>query len=123
MNKDEIIQYNKNVHSFLGYKETSSDRDFYFVEHPETKGLRELNFNRKYVEDWNCIMEVVEAIEKSGYLFEIIGNSEKNFACITIINTDNSVVRTGYYGEILTKKEAVVQAINQFLIWYIENKK
>lgn len=114
MTKDEIIQYNKNVHSFLDYKETSSDQDFYFVEHPETKDLRELNFNRKYVEDWNYIMEVVEAIEKLEGWIQIDGLSDRT-GCTIRFGDTWKVIAQKYN---TTKKDAVVEAINQFLIWY-----
>lgn len=80
--------------------------------------------------DWNWIMKVVEAIEKLGYQFDITGNevgvnsnttSVRNIATGGTMNSYNEI----YYPTIISvteeeysKKEAVVQAINQFLIWY-----
>lgn len=110
MTKEEILEYNKNVHTFLGYEHTSHDKDFYFVEHPKTKDLRELHFNRSYVNDWNCIMEIVEAIQKIRPLIISHNHCEihmyeegKN---ISINIATNSTIT------------AVIQAINQFLIYY-----
>lgn len=97
----------------------------------------------KFHSDWNWIMEVVEAIEKleiplqekykRGFLknsthgninFDISYDNRKEFKGWTsavsielshpyIYDSSNNEIR-----RFETKKEAVVQAINQFLIWY-----
>jgi len=78
--------------------------------------------NQKEDSDWNWIMEVVEAIEKLGYE-SLIGGSEyyypeKGMRYIQSFIKDDITI----YQEAKTKKEAVVQAINQFLIWYNNQK-
>jgi len=121
----EIFEYNKNVHSFLGYKSSSSDRDFYFVVHPETNSLRELNFNRGYVQDWNFIMEVKTKICQLNIVDEFnvqYDSVAKGYHCSILPAYKNSFEPI-YTKTIPTEKEAVVHIINQFLIWYSKNKK
>ena len=66
----------------------------------------------KFDTDWNWIMEVVEKIEEIYYLkpVHILGNQ-----CNILTNKTFKVCRD-------SKKEAVVQAIWEFLNWYKENK-
>lgn len=104
MNKKEIFEYNKRCAEFLDlhrdeevaiYKMTAYPYDFL-----------------KFHSDWNWIMEVVEAIEKLGYNRRVDIDSSHVLIqykeWYTLVQKDS-------------KKEAVVQAINQFLIWYNEN--
>jgi hypothetical protein len=111
--KEEILEYNKKCADFRGWKDLNNDS---FPEYIDKLGnfypLKELKFHS----DWNWIMEVVEAIEKLRYLVVI----QSNFCQIQEVGTkENSFSpRIIAYQEALTKKEAVVQAINQFLIWY-----
>jgi hypothetical protein len=76
----------------------------------------------KFHSDWNWIMEVVEAIEKSGFNTDsyspIQGLVEDNFYEFNIWNKINPEIQ----GRGNTNKEAVVQAINKFLTWYNKNK-
>ena len=69
----------------------------------------------KFYSDWNWIMEVVEAIEKlADWNLECLNGEERQFQmCIPL---------SGTYITSKDKKEAVVEAINQFLIWYNENE-
>jgi hypothetical protein len=105
MNNKEIENYNRLCAEFLGWKNLNDDS---FPEYIDKLGnfypLKELTFDS----DWNWIMEVVDAIEKLGHTVDIWNN-----VCV-IPHLKKSI------GE--SKKEAVVQAINQFLIWYNENK-
>ena len=39
MTKEEILEGNKLIAEFMGYKQTSSDKDFSFFEHPDGKGI------------------------------------------------------------------------------------
>lgn len=130
MTPKEILEYNKRCAEFLGYK--------YFPHPNEDVGWRKerghLKFGLDYYLarttkklqfhlDWNWIMEVVEAIEKLGLNCKI-GSfwatiepkmaSEINYKPLNIPHSqlDND----------LSKKEATVQAINQFLIWYNEQR-
>lgn len=114
--KEEILEYNKRCAEFLGWKNLNDDS---FPEYVNPLGdfyqLKELKFHS----DWNWIMAVVEAIEKLKF------NVRITIACITIENAfDNDSNLSPIYkfhstqGEFESKKEAVVQAINEFLIWY-----
>ena len=72
----------------------------------------------QYHSDWNWIMEVVETIEKLGLTTSLTNNY------FHIMKVENNVGTTVGSSKInsATKKEAVVQAIDQFLIWYEQNK-
>lgn len=128
MTQQEINEYNKRCAEFLGWKYVSSIdvkegiyhttiKAGWYSEIPKvlhykinrhlykSRSLKHMYFHS----DWNWIMEVIEAIEKLKYAFEIVGNY------IHIIGTGIYLVRE-------TKKEAVVKAINQFLIWHEQNK-
>lgn len=106
--------------------------------------------NLKFHSDWNWIMEVVEAIEKKSkhtiinrdlYDSFDIGNRHIKFYFspnneyllqleLKQFVPDESWIHTMYKHRIIKqfdfktkgKKEAVVEAINQFLIWYKESK-
>lgn len=98
------------------------------------KYLLSYNYILKFHSDWNWIMLVVEAIEKlktktSTFEFHIQSKSvlikeEKNYAfeqgdggkTSQPLKFNNSIWITEK-----TKKEAVICAINQFLIWYYEH--
>ena len=128
MTQEEILQYNKRCAEFLGM-----DNDAFLLEKQIEKntGLCHLKFHS----DWNWIMEVIEAIEKlktetSTFEFHtqpksVLIKEERNYSfekgdggrTSRPLKLNGSVWITGE-----TKKEAVVQAINQFLIWYEENK-
>jgi hypothetical protein len=116
MENKEVIEYNKKCAEFLGYKNTTpNDVDFNIYE-KDGRPLIEL-IGMKYHSDWNWIMEVVEAIEKLSFstsltnkLFNIMKVEER--IGTTIGSSSNSC---------LSKKEAVVQAINEFLIWNNES--
>lgn len=97
MTQEEILEYNKRCAEFLGM-----DNDAFLLEKQIEKNtaICHLNFHS----DWNWIMEVVEAI--------VIYYKDKEIPQIHLLNQP-----------IFTPKEAVVQAINQFLIWYEQNKK
>jgi len=77
--------------------------------------------NLMFYRDWHWIMELVEAIEKLKYLVVIksnfcqiqeLGNRENNF---------NPKIISSLYSK--SKQKAVIQAINQFLIWYNNENK
>lgn len=127
MNQEEILDYNKRCAEFLGWK---NDTFLLSKQIEKNTGLCHL----KYHSDWNWIMEVVEAIEKLGYQFDITGNEvgvNSNIMSMENISTGGTMnsYNRSYYPTIISiceeeysKKDAVVQAINQFLIWYKENK-
>jgi len=103
MTNEEVLQYNKRCAEFLGY-----------LQHGRLIVISNIPThvsNGKFHSDWNWIMEVVEAIENKGYDVAILSsmcriylNDELNDDIITYVHLD--------------KKEAVVKAINEFLVWY-----
>lgn len=129
MTQQEILEYNKMCAEILGYKNKGMKNLEMWVSNKTPNGVNtnELQFHL----DWNWIMEVVEAIENlktetSQFEFyfqpkSVIIKEEKNYSfekgdggrSSQPLKFNGSVWITGK-----TKKEAVVQAINQFLIWY-----
>lgn len=98
MTTEEILEYNKMCAKFLGYKRNSNDTyDIICINEGFGWHLETMKFHS----DWNWIMEVLIKIKK------IVCESEFNYRFINAL--------------LNFEKEAVVQAINQFLIWYNEN--
>jgi hypothetical protein len=96
MTQEEILQYNKRCVEFLNLH-----RDEEVVIYNMHSYCYDL---LKFDSDWNWIMEVVRAI--------------------AMYYTDKEVPQVHLLNQpIFTPKEAVVQAINQFLIWFKQNKK
>jgi len=115
MTQEEILEYNKRCAEFLGYVNTTpTDKDFNIYENKDGKMLEVMSM--VFHSDWNWIIEVVEAIER-------IGETSNKYGVLVDITTTH--VRIGNFLVDLKltpmpKKEAIVQAINQFLIWYNE---
>jgi hypothetical protein len=121
MNQQEILDYNKRCALFLGkeYKHNKIVSPFthFSGQNPTGKIWEECRFHS----DWNWIMEVVEAIQKIIIknddefcieFYEGLPDKPKTFVSITEnIQSENN-----------NPKEAVVEAINQFLIWHEQNK-
>lgn len=111
MTKEEKIEYTKNCLSLLGYVcVTPDDKDFRIYEGKNNvlPNMIDANFNDGFINNWNWIMEVVDAIvEKTKFKTIDECSEEEWYATIGITRLT-----------ITSKKEAVVQAINQFLIWY-----
>ena len=116
MTQEEIENYNRLCAEFLGAYFCNDDltaypNGYWIIDDDEIDlpyNLEDMDFHS----DWNWIMEVVEAIENKG--FDVFINT-----CVCRI-TD---VGEDRFEDIETfvnnnKKEAVVQAINKFLIWY-----
>lgn len=142
MTEQEIVEYNNRCAKFLGYELITPAMRKY----PEKwkHSYWEINnknnvHTSKYVlcmdgylsfhSNWNNIMEMVEAIEKLGFRFEIWKMEDADLHRVDIL-------KMGWAGESVfdskdgwtklthaTKKEAIVSAINQFLIWYENDKK
>jgi len=143
MTQEEILEYNKRCAEFL------TITNGYFPEEIEAKNQQFSHLctyaNTAYAFDkdaepnktvwdylefhsnWNWIMEVVEAIEKlySSKFYVSILESE----CVIIDkeaagNEENPfmIKPIAACNEAESKKEAVVEATNQFLIWYAKNK-
>lgn len=134
MTQEEILEYNKRCALFLGWKETSEQFKIDWVGCKTKERLdkidKEANIYIPILEkdgdvifpdfsvinfhsDWNWIMEVVEAIEQ---LENVRVKMLQNSCDIFVIDKDKFITVTK-----TSKQEAVVQAINQFLIWYNEN--
>jgi hypothetical protein len=134
MNNKEILEYNKRCAEFLGYKviterpydgaitvqEGCNNPSFLHDRMPDESWY----VYPKFDSDWNWIMEVVEAIEKlyegNAYCVQI-----KQDNCHIFVNTQFSLAYNKFvniFERDISKKEAVVKAINQFLIWYEKNK-
>jgi hypothetical protein len=127
MTKEEILQYNKRCAEFLGYKNlTPDDKDFNIYENE--KGMIIGNkiytlletMSMTFHSDWNWIMEVLKQITKYGYNWELIDFNgtvtEEKFMKCSIFNLELSKPYNKFTAESSDEKEAVVQAINQFLI-------
>lgn len=125
MKQEEILEYNKRCAEFLGWKQIK-DLEIIVEENEHLKDCWYLPYTElvfwntdvlKFSTDWNWIMDVVESIEKLGYKFQLGWNIT---ALISLVpNTPAKIALI----ESENRKEAVVQAINQFLIWYTENNK
>lgn len=117
MNKQEIENYNRLCAEFLGWKLISKEDFNKLGEASYTGESKDIKWGiieyLKFHSDWNWIMEVVEAIEKiSDWNLECLNVEERQFQmCIPLSNI---------YTTSKDKKEAVVESINQFLIWYNE---
>lgn len=120
MTQEEILDYNNRCAEFLGYKNTTpDDKDFNIYENE--KGMiignkiyiRLETMSMRFHSDWNWIHEVVEAIEKlADWTLECLNyhDGSRNYQMMIPLSGTNIINND--------KKEAVVQAINQFLIWY-----
>lgn len=118
MTEQEILEYNKRCAKFLGWKNLNDDS---FPEYVNPLGdfyqLKELKFHS----DWNWIMDVVEAIENKlndSFNVDIVNKNQ----CEIVRNGEEFICGAGFDTINHRKKEAVVEAINQFLIWYEQNK-
>ena len=119
MTQEFITQFNKKCTKFLDWKivpknasnKTNSSelyKEWLKPNGETTPTWKELHFHS----DWNWIMEVVEKIENIKYSISVTGN----FCHIAKVEENIGITLGSYQGS--TKKEAVVQAINQFIDWY-----
>ena len=132
MTQTDRRNYTKRCLALLGYNcVTPDDKDFriYVGTNPVLPESIDANFNDRFIKDWDWIMEVVESVEK---LYKQ-PNKEISFNIqpgeIEVFQRPYRLDSNDYHDVIYlgdgyinnSKKEAVVQAINQFLIWYNEN--
>lgn len=140
MNEQEIKKYNHLCVEFLGWKYSQNyDRydDYSFEWDKNDDGiwykeenlvlnpnsyhnyyvkvdgvyLSDYEYRLKFDSDWNWIMDMVGAIEKLGFNFNIYHQD-------CIISRDKKWIVVTHAIKVKTKKDAVVQSINEFLIWY-----
>lgn len=134
----KILEGNKLIAEFMGYKKTSEDKDFTFYEHPDKKGIiiqSEYNFKKFTTHElmeargfifnrsWNWLMPVIDKIEG---LFPIVKTQSYcqgifyDF-CIEIPKQlkllDGRTFRIS--GE--TKIESVWLVVIEFIKWYNSN--
>lgn len=120
MTQQEIFDFNKRCAEFLEYEfdelsETYETPHLKLVE-PQAFGDEQFSCKLKIYEldfhsDWNWIHEVIDAIEKLDFCTRILDNG-MCIECTLLI-----IERWGN-----TKKEGVIETINQFLIWYNEQR-
>lgn len=119
MTSQEILEYNKRCAEFLGMRKDS----FLLTKQIEKNtGICHLRFHL----DWNLIMEVVEKIQTLDKLGGIVMIQQGRCKITSRMAGDNSVyadVSHYYLHGMKKQKEAVVQAINQFLIWYNDSSR
>ena len=131
MTPQEILEYNKRCAEFLEIVTNSG----YWVEFDKTMpNYITMSYSKRhhieqlcFHSDWNWIMEVLKAITKTGYNWELIDfngtvKEEKYMKC-SIFNLEIGKHYDRFMYESSDEKEAVVQAINQFLIWYGKENK
>ena len=120
MNSKQKIIYTKNCLEFLDYKcVTPNDKDFRIYEGKNSvmPSMVDANFNDGFLNNWNWIMEVVEKILKiyrTDFYLDFDMPVSDTFT--VSIGSDGKYNSRGESN--VSSKEAVVQAINQFLIWY-----
>jgi hypothetical protein len=135
LTQEWITQYNRKCAVFLGMHDYSLDNEYFEKEtyycYPEKnknpgcgywtvlQKQGDNSFSGIFNSDWNWIMEVVEKIEKLGAEY-YLGN--KSFAISYTLSEGNwyseeTIVKTDRH-----TKEAVVQAIDQFIDWYNKQK-
>ena len=127
MTEKEILEYNKRCAEFLG-KETKVYTDTPTLTWYRFNNGMLLTKDMKFHSDWNWIHEIKEAIVKLGYFFisnpfiddETNELSGEHF-CVVTYKSNN--IKSPYFIDVVgchSEKEAVVEAINQFLIWHKE---
>jgi hypothetical protein len=116
MTQEEILEYNKRCAEFLGWDYNK------FMDRWNENFHHEYSYvcsdDLKFHSDWNWIMEVKRHIVGLGYCWF-------QFPNIIQIN-ENATISSFKIVKIefdkLKEKEAVIQAINQFLILHNENR-
>lgn len=145
MTQEEILDYNKRCAEFLGMYDYSKDNEYFEKGNYYCYSEKEKNPGSGYYtiiqntsdgyygifnSDWNWIMKMVEAIEKNKYLLDkerpYYLTIDNNYCGIFFHRWNDNGKDFGGTKQIVSikansKKEAVVQAINQFLIWNKNN--
>ena len=125
MTQEEILEYNKRCADFLGWKLENGTTCLYFHDKRpigQTWDYKDM----RYHSDWNWIMEVLQKITSTGYNWELIDFNgtaeEEEFMRCSIFNLDITKPLYKFKSTSSDAKKAVVETINQFLIWHEENK-
>lgn len=119
MTQEEIL-YNKRCAKFLGWHNAGMKDLELWKSSENSIGVQTSEL--KFHSDWNWIMEVKTAICNYSKVDEFntqYDSVAKGYTCSIFPAYKNTF--DAFYTDILsTEKEAVVQAIDQFLIWYNE---
>lgn len=126
MTQKEINDYNEMCASFLGWEklDTDSEMQTWKVLYKNNEGEYKYTLNMQFHSDWNFIIEVIEKIEllsdKFHGCFRVIIDSNTCTIKSSNLKIDNHRFSYTYHSECIseTKKEAVVDAINEFLTFY-----
>ena len=126
MTEQEILEYNERCLKILPFKYKNQSKYWVIYRYDDNsffgKNRRYLAVNSlKFHSDWNWIMEVVEKIQTLDKLGGIVMIQQGRCRITSRMAGDNTVyadVSYYYLHGMRKQKEAVVQAINQFLIWY-----
>lgn len=116
MTPEEIQEYNKLCAEFLGWKYQSNPLERWYGQWFHVQREERLYFDS----DWNWIHEVKASICNSPKVDEFNTHYDsvaKGYHCSILPVYKNSF--DGFYTKVFnTEKEAVVEAIYQFLKWY-----
>lgn len=130
MTQIEILDFNRRCALFLrGVYDSDMTKYWFHLPKHLHENQSYLPFapttdDLKFHSSWDWIMEIVEAIEKTNrihdneyypYMLTIWKN------CCNISDGNNGSVIKEVFST--SKKEATVQTIDKFLIWYEQNKK
>ena len=132
MTQEEILDYNKRCAEFLGLKRgwwisqqkpLTDDKKQWCDLDGKTFLDSKVYFDKdlKFHSDWNWIMELVEKIQTLDRLGGIVMIQQGRCKITSRMAGDHSVyadVSLYFKKGVSGQKEAVVQAINQFLIFY-----
>lgn len=106
MTQEEILEYNKRCAEFLNLHR---DKEVVIFN------MKAYTYDLlKFHSDWNWIHEVIEAIEKLDF-------GIKQCRKVVEIYRDSNKENI-FYIKKTSRKHSIVEAINQFLIWYNEQR-
>jgi len=126
MTEQEIIEGNKLIAEFMG--ETNLTKVKYLgYKIPVGRGKKAtveatklIPYEKQYNILWDCIMKVIDKIEKLGYDSRIIGNdSDLGFLCDFTDNQNTCIASVYCYQQDgATKLECVFLAVIEFVKWF-----
>ena len=127
------IEYNKRSAELQGAeyeprtKRYIFDKELLDSKYALRKSKRHHEEQMCFHSDWNWIIEVIEAIEnikvKEQYIYYIqLRGATCEIKCSNQYSLAFNVEMPCIYEIAKSKKEAVIQAINKFLIWYNNEK-
>lgn len=129
MNQQEIIEFNRKCAEFLGFKKSDFyhvNKTLYYIKDTDCPvKFHGRDDTLQFHSDWNWIMEVVGKIQSLDIVHDNTRSYDsvfKEWQC-----TFSPSYKTHDFDYIAGRsktleKEAVVEAINQFLTWHNANK-